>query len=107
MANSTLASVLATAQQFLGNCAVEGRELFTYLARQLSQSGVYPQDALYGEREILGVLPNLSLRWREACATAVAIATLSYLIYNLYFHPLSKFPGPFWARASLVRDEFL
>ena len=23
-------------------------------------------------------------------------------IYNLYFHPLSKFPGPFLGRASLV-----
>jgi hypothetical protein len=23
-------------------------------------------------------------------------------IYNVYFHPLSRFPGPFWASASLV-----
>lgn len=107
MANSTLASVSATAQQFLGSCAVEGRELFTYLARQLSENEFYPKDALYGERETLGALPNLLLSWREACAIAVGTSTLIYLIYNLYFHPLAKFPGPFWARASLVRDEFL
>ena len=24
------------------------------------------------------------------------------LIYNLYLHPLAKFPGPFLGRASLV-----
>ncbi|KAI1323877.1 putative cytochrome P450 [Xylariaceae sp. FL0255] len=27
---------------------------------------------------------------------------LGYVIYNLYFHPLRNFPGPFWARASLL-----
>jgi len=34
------------------------------------------------------------------------LATVAYLVvnmvYNLFFHPLAKVPGPFWARASLV-----
>jgi len=24
----------------------------------------------------------------------------SYVIYQLWFHPLAKYPGPFWARIS-------
>lgn len=26
---------------------------------------------------------------------------IASVVYNLYFHPLKKYPGPFWARASL------
>ncbi|CAJ2514068.1 Uu.00g021870.m01.CDS01 [Anthostomella pinea] len=39
--------------------------------------------------------------WREALAFALTAAVL-HIIYNLYFHPLAKFAGPFWARSSLV-----
>ncbi|KAI0538755.1 cytochrome protein [Xylaria digitata] len=39
-----------------------------------------------------------------AITTAVFLSTVLILgqaIYNLYFHPLAKFPGPFWGRVSL------
>jgi hypothetical protein len=101
MVESPLARMTTTAQQFLGRCALEGRELLVNLA---GQNGVYANDTTYGRHEALSVLSNFSSRWREACATAIAVATLSYLIYNVYFHPLANFPGPFWARASLVRS---
>lgn len=35
-------------------------------------------------------------------AQIVAQALIATAIYNLFFHKLAKFPGPFLARSSLV-----
>ncbi|KAI0008985.1 cytochrome P450 [Xylariaceae sp. FL0662B] len=34
--------------------------------------------------------------------TATIVISTSQVIYNLYFHPLANYPGPFWARASTL-----
>jgi hypothetical protein len=36
-------------------------------------------------------------------ATSLALAFLVYTaVYRLVFHPLAKFPGPFWARLTVL-----
>ncbi|KAJ5156103.1 cytochrome P450 [Penicillium capsulatum] len=35
-------------------------------------------------------------------STLLAAYVIGYVIYNLFFHPLRNYPGPFWARASLL-----
>jgi len=32
--------------------------------------------------------------------------TLVDLIYNVFFHPLAKFPGPWWAGASYLSEFY-
>jgi len=41
-----------------------------------------------------------SLSYTGLAALAVVLYIVTHTIYNLYFHPLSKFPGPFLHRAS-------
>lgn len=48
-----------------------------------------------------GVLPNVSYPY--LLVTGCVLVTtflLSVAIWRLYFHPLAKYPGPFWARLS-------
>ena len=48
---------------------------------------------------------ELSNRDMTTIVTGLIVSFLLYqLIYNLYFHPLARFPGPFWARISLVSE---
>ena len=48
---------------------------------------------------------ELSNREMTTIVTGLIVSFLLYqLIYNLYFHPLARFPGPFWARTSLVSE---
>jgi hypothetical protein len=41
------------------------------------------------------------ITWREVLLLVVTLAALR-ITFNIFFHRLAKFPGPFWARASLV-----
>ncbi|KAI0179440.1 cytochrome P450 [Hypoxylon sp. FL1284] len=48
--------------------------------------------------------PHLSLgEWLAVCcASTFVLYSVWRAVYNLYFHPLAKFPGPLLARASLI-----
>jgi cellulose synthase/poly-beta-1,6-N-acetylglucosamine synthase-like glycosyltransferase len=51
------------------------------------------------QQDSLGVVTYPSF-WMLATSTTLCYVVYT-IIYRLYFHPLAKFPGPFWARISV------
>jgi len=52
----------------------------------------------------------MSLQGRILVLSAAGIAATAYVIgvivYRLYFHPLAKYPGPFWAKITDLYDFY-
>jgi hypothetical protein len=53
----------------------------------------------------LPVIPDATTKWQSPRPLALIFALfISYIIsiaiYRLYFHPLAKYPGPFWAKLT-------
>ncbi|KAI1381281.1 putative cytochrome P450 [Hypoxylon crocopeplum] len=48
------------------------------------------------------LLEQLKAQWAEVLAYSLLAYEVGSIIYNLYFHPLAKFPGPWLARSTLL-----
>lgn len=57
---------------------------------------------------VLGTVSIIQvLGWTRADDSKLLVQWITNLIYNLYFHPLAKFPGPLIGRSSLVSYRFV
>ncbi|KAH7330247.1 cytochrome P450 [Rhexocercosporidium sp. MPI-PUGE-AT-0058] len=52
---------------------------------------------------LVGVVPPLFV---SIPLLLLSVPILSYIIYQLYFHPLAKYPGPLWAKFSGSRRAY-
>lgn len=50
------------------------------------------------------ILSNISLL--GAIAAGCLLYYVGTIIYNVFFHPLAKFPGPWWAGASSYAEAY-
>jgi hypothetical protein len=57
--------------------------------------------ALTGSGSAIGLVPPLSSVILSLLIIGI-LALVSQAVYNRYFHPLRKIPGPFWASVSRV-----
>ncbi|KAI0146314.1 putative cytochrome P450 [Xylariaceae sp. FL1272] len=48
------------------------------------------------------LVKQFEAQWTVILAISLLVYEISSIIYNLYFHPLSKFPGPWLARSTLL-----
>ncbi|KAL4992945.1 cytochrome P450 [Aspergillus recurvatus] len=48
----------------------------------------------------------LFLPWNWTLLSLPFLLVLGYCVYNIVFHPLAKYPGPFWAKVTILRGTY-
>ncbi|KAH6719153.1 cytochrome P450, partial [Leptodontidium sp. MPI-SDFR-AT-0119] len=80
------------------------RGLFPFFDRIISTSmrlrDLYASKVL---EALASVIPSLYL---SIPLLLLSVPIISYIIYQLYFHPLAKYPGPLWAKFSGSRRAY-
>lgn len=74
-----------------------------FVSSAVASAFVFPQFRTSGKmsrRDSLDEVAYPSL-WVLATSAALCYAVFT-AIYRLHFHPLAKFPGPFWARLTVI-----
>lgn len=66
-------------------------------------------DTMFTNSSSSSVLSHLLARSSKLATVAVALAiiySIGLAVYRIYFHPLSKYPGPFWAKVTPFYDFY-